>query len=96
MRLKVGGKSGRIFRLKPGAVLVIPAGIGHCRVGPDEGLKVVGAYPRGQSHYDMKRRGRAVPSVPLPHMDPLYGELGPTVRLWAQTETGPVSKSGRK
>jgi uncharacterized protein YjlB len=42
----------------------------------------VGAYPRGQSKFDMKRKGRAVPKVLLPKTDPFYGENGPVVRLW--------------
>jgi len=28
-------------------MLVLPAGVGHRRVGGDDGLKVIGAYPRG-------------------------------------------------
>src|SRR3954452_12399884 len=54
--LRLGGEDGSLFRLRTGDMLVLPAGIGHRRVGGDEGLKVVGAYPRGQSHYNMKRR----------------------------------------
>lgn len=80
--VKLGGESGRLFRLKAGDMLVIPAGVGHRRAGGDEGLKVIGAYPPGQSHFDMKRKGRAVPKVPLPPTDPVYGEDGPAVRFW--------------
>src|SRR5689334_1536328 len=81
--VRLGGDSGRLFRLKAGDMLVLPAGVGHRRVGDDEGLKVIGAYPPGQSHFNMKRKGRAVPKVPLPATDPFYGEDGPLVRLWA-------------
>src|ERR1700761_9498851 len=56
--LRLGGEQGTVFRLKAGDMLVLPAGVGHRRLGEDEGLKVIGAYPRGQSRYDMKRRGR--------------------------------------
>src|SRR5215211_6574606 len=51
--VKLGGEDGRIFRLKPGDMLVLPAGIGHRRLGRDEGLKVIGAYPPGQAHFNM-------------------------------------------
>ena len=80
--VRLGGDSGRLFRLKAGDMLVLPAGVGHRRVGDDEGLKVIGAYPRGQSNYDMKRKGRKIPKVPLPATDPFYGEKGPVVAIW--------------
>jgi uncharacterized protein YjlB len=80
--LRLGGDKGLIFRLKAGDMLVLPAGVGHRRVGGDNGLKVIGAYPRGQSHYDMKRRGRAIPTVALPSADPYYGTDGPLLEAW--------------
>jgi uncharacterized protein YjlB len=80
--LKLGGEEGSLFRLKAGDMLVLPAGVGHQRLGGDEGLKVIGAYPRGQSHYDMKRRGRAIPRVALPSADPFYGMDGPLIQAW--------------
>jgi uncharacterized protein YjlB len=78
----LGGDEGRRFRLKAGDMLVIPAGVGHRRVGDDTGLKVIGAYPPGQSHFDMKRKGRAAPKAPLPRTDPFYGIDGPLMRSW--------------
>jgi hypothetical protein len=45
----------------------------------DDGLRVVGAYPRGQSHFDLKRAGHAVPKVALPETD---GEDGPLKQIW--------------
>jgi uncharacterized protein YjlB len=82
--VKLGGEGGRLFRLKAGDMLVLPAGVGHRRVGGDNGLKVIGAYPPGQSHYNVKQKGRAVPKVPLPSKDPYHGEDGPVVRFWAR------------
>jgi uncharacterized protein YjlB len=80
--VRLGGDDGRLFRLKAGDMLVLPAGVGHRRVGSDEGLKVIGAYPPGQSRYDMKRKGGAIPKVPLPPTDPFYGEGGPLRQVW--------------
>src|SRR5262249_39267259 len=40
--VKLGGEDGRLFRLKAGDMLVLPAGVGHRRVGRDDGLKVIG------------------------------------------------------
>jgi uncharacterized protein YjlB len=78
----IGGENGRVFRLKAGDMLVLPAGVGHRRVGPDDDLKVIGAYPRGQSHFNMKRKGRQIPKVSLPETDPFYGDDGPLVKAW--------------
>jgi uncharacterized protein YjlB len=80
--LRLGGEEGSLFRLKAGDMLVLPAGVGHRRLGGDDGLKVIGAYPRGQSHYNMKRRGRAIPRVALPSADPFYGTDGPLIQAW--------------
>ncbi len=80
--LRLGGESGRRVRVKAGDMLVIPAGVGHRRLGGDDGLKVVGAYPRGQAHFDMKRSGRRIPKVPLPKTDPFAGAEGALIRFW--------------
>jgi hypothetical protein len=47
-------------------------------------LKVIGAYPPGQSHFTMKRKGQAVPRVRLPDTDPFYGPAGPLTRCWTK------------
>jgi len=52
--------------------------------GEATGLKVIGAYPPGQSHFTMKRKGRAVPRVRLPDTDPFYGPAGPLTRCWTK------------
>jgi uncharacterized protein YjlB len=82
--LRLGGEAGRLVRLKAGDMLVLPAGVGHRRISDDRGLKVVGAYPRGQAHFDMKRTGRAIPKVRLPETDPFQGESGPVIRIWSR------------
>jgi uncharacterized protein YjlB len=79
--LRLGGETGRLVRLKAGDMLILPAGVGHRRVSDDKGLKVVGAYPFGQAHFDMKRTGRSVPRVPLPKTDPFEGEGGAVTRI---------------
>jgi len=79
--LRLGGARGSLLRLKAGDMLVLPAGVGHRRVSASE-VKVIGAYPRGQSHYDMKREGHRVPKVALPLTDPFYGAGGPLTTAW--------------
>ena len=80
--LRLGGTRGSLLRLKAGDMLVLPAGVGHRRVSAGD-VKAVGAYPAGQSHYDMKREGRRIPTVPLPLTDPFYGLDGPLTTAWS-------------
>jgi len=90
--LRLGGAEGSLVRLKAGDMLVLPAGVGHRRVGGDHGLKVIGAYPRGQSHFDMKREGHTMPRVRLPLTDPFYGADGPLIRSWLPRKTASPRK----
>ncbi|HEU5048503.1 MAG TPA: cupin domain-containing protein [Rickettsiales bacterium] len=79
--VRLGGESGRLFRLKTGDMLIIPAGVGHQRVTKsDKGLKVIGAYPWGQSDFDIRCTGKKMPNVSCPDSDPFYGEEG--LCLW--------------
>ncbi len=48
--VRLGGENGSLLRLQAGDMLILPAGVGHRRVGDDDGLKVIGGYPRGQAH----------------------------------------------
>ena len=73
--LRLGGEKGPLFRLKAGDMLALPAGVGHRRLGGDDGLKVIGAYPRGQSHYAMKRQDLAIPRVEFPHSEYLRADV---------------------
>lgn len=89
--LRLGGADGSLVRLKAGDMLVLPAGVGHRRVSAT-GVKVIGAYPRGQSHYDMKREGRKSPQVPVPLTDPFYGRDGPLTEAWPVRTATPRPK----
>jgi uncharacterized protein YjlB len=86
----LGGPSGRRLEVQPGDVLVLPAGTGHCREAGSADLLVIGAYPRGQEDYDLRRgepdehdEVRAnIANVALPAQDPVEGRDGSLVRLW--------------
>lgn len=89
-RVRFGGEKGEEIELEEGDVVAIPAGIAHERLNGSRDLTVVGAYAEGHD-YDMKRPGeeedaglqaRRIERVPLPHQDPVYGEVGPLRRLW--------------
>ncbi|MGF1473744.1 MAG: cupin domain-containing protein [Rubrobacteraceae bacterium] len=88
--LVFGGPEGTAVNVAAGDVVAIPAGVGHCNAGSGGGFKVIGAYPRGQEDYDLKRGGpderpRALENIratPLPEADPLFGGNGPLRQRW--------------
>jgi uncharacterized protein YjlB len=87
--IQLGGENGVEISIAVGDVVIVPAGVAHKNLGASRDFRVVGAYPRGQ-HPDMNygkagERPRAdenVAAVPLPAMDPIYGEDGPLVERW--------------
>jgi len=90
-RITFGGPEGETVEVEAGDVVVIPAGVGHCRESSSAGFSVVGAYPRGQEDYDLRTGGEGerpgvlenIRNVPLPEADPLFGEGGPLIRRWS-------------
>ena len=87
-RVRFGGSKGRIFTLKAGDVAILPAGTGHQRLSADEDFLVVGAYPPVGTYdecteiEDRPRALKAIPKVPGPRKDPVYGRDGPLLKLW--------------
>ena len=65
------------------------SGTGHQRVWASPDLLVVGAYPPN-GRYDLCRGSKAehakavlaIPHVPLPETDPVFGKTGPLIELW--------------
>jgi uncharacterized protein YjlB len=86
-RVQFGGPSGPIVDVSAGDAVMIPAGVGHCRLSHDAGLIVVGAYPGG-SDWDLRRANPAdystgqplVAKVADPVSDPILGADGPACR----------------
>lgn len=87
-RVQFGGPSGPILSVSAGDAVLIPAGVGHCRIGSSADLSVVGAYPGG-ADWDLQRatpeaRLAALPliaAVPVWPRDPVTGaptSAGPT------------------
>lgn len=78
--VQFGGPSGPHIEVSAGDVVLIPAGVGHCRLDMSPDLSVIGAYPVGQSA-DLRRDNAAdfrgaqvqVAEVPLPPFDPVTG-----------------------
>lgn len=87
--VKMGGKQGKQLSISAGDVIVIPAGVGHCRLNSSADFRVVGAYPDGKS-YDL-RTGKPserpqvlenIKNVELPEQDPVTGEQTPLYDYW--------------
>lgn len=85
-----GGEHGVTLTLAAGDAVVVPAGVAHKNRSAGSDFVVVGAYPHGQEHYDMrvgKREERPevdqhIVGVPIPDADPLYGPDGPLTEHW--------------
>ncbi len=77
-RVQFGGASGPAVEVAAGDAVLIPAGVGHCRVSPAAGLVVVGAYPGG-ADWDLVRASAGtcaasrarIARVPAPASDPV-------------------------
>ncbi|MFP8489588.1 cupin domain-containing protein [Gracilimonas sp. Q87] len=88
-KVKMGGDKGEEISISEGDVIVIPAGVGHCRLSSSDDFQVVGAYPGGRS-YDLctgKKSERPqvlenIKNVPLPEQDPVTGEKEPLYKYW--------------
>lgn len=88
-RLMLGGPEGRVFEVRAGDVIAIPAGVAHQRLDSTGDFLVVGCYPPGQD-WDLLRGepgDRAIaesniPAVDLPATDPVTGRTEPLPRLW--------------
>jgi uncharacterized protein YjlB len=87
--LQLGGELGQQIELLEGDVVVLPAGTAHKRLSSNYGFQVVGAYPSGMD-YNMNtgkpderaKALKAIPQVPIPETDPVYGKGGPLIKLW--------------
>jgi len=88
-KVRFGGNGGPEIDLFAGDVCVLPAGTGHQGLWGSPDLMVIGAYP-GEGKYDLCRGSKAeharalvaIPEVPLPTTDPVFGRGGPLAKLW--------------
>ena len=91
-RVRFGGKKGRIFTLQAGDVAILPAGTGHQCVSAADDFLVIGAYPSAGTYdecttaEDRPRALKAIPKVPPPRKDPVYGTGGSLSKLWKRAK----------
>ena len=90
-RIQFGGPQGPVLQVAAGDAVLIPAGVGHCRLDADPELSVVAAYPPGSSP-DMHRQGEPdgralrdqIARVGIPDNDPVLGGEGGVSTLWRE------------
>ena len=90
-QITLGGPQGRTFEVRAGDLMVLPAGTGHKNEGASPDFQVVGAYPKGQEDYDLRRGDPGehddalsnIEKTPLPESDPAFGKQGPLMREWS-------------
>ncbi len=91
VEVQFGGAQGPVVTFPAGAVAVIPAGCGHCRVSKPGNLEIVGAYPAGQESWDLKRADNPadyaiakdeIKNVARPEKDPVTGNVSPLLHHW--------------
>ena len=81
-KVELGGVKGRILTVKPGDVVVLPAGTGHRLIEASRDFLVVGAYPEDGTYdecTDTRDRTEAInhiAKVPRPSKDPSMGKPG--------------------
>ncbi|SDM70998.1 cupin domain-containing protein [Kriegella aquimaris] len=83
-----GGEKGEKVNVEAGDIVIIPAGVGHKKLG-SKNLGVVGAYPDGRS-WDLNKgepgeRPKAdknIASLPIPVADPLLGMTDGLKKIW--------------
>jgi uncharacterized protein YjlB len=91
--VQLGGSKGVKITLQKGNVLLLPAGTGHKKLNASHDFQVVGAYPDG-ADYNMKEgtlkeRPQVlidIKRVPLPELDPVFGNKGPVIKYWLQNK----------
>jgi uncharacterized protein YjlB len=88
-RVRFGGNKGREIELRQGDAVVLPAGTGHHCLANSTDLMVIGAYAMtGQYNLCRDSKGEhdkaldAIPLVPKPNTDPIFGKDGPLMSLW--------------
>ncbi len=88
-RVGFGGDHGVEVVFRAGDVVVIPAGVGHKRLGGSDGFCVVGGYPPGQNgaitrpgEVSLEGAQATIRALSLPGSDPIFGNEGPLIQAW--------------
>ena len=88
--VRFGGDHGETLELASGDVAILPGGTGHQCLKASSDFSVVGAYPPGPKMQITRptpanhaKALKTIPAIEMPERDPLLGDKGPLVKLWA-------------
>ena len=88
--VRFGGDHGETLELASGDVAILPGGTGHQCLKASSDFCVVGAYPPGPQMQVTRptpanhaKALKSIPAIEVPERDPLLGDKGPLVKLWA-------------
>lgn len=90
LRVQLGGPQGRMFTIRKGDVLLLPAGTAHKKLEATEEHEIIGAYPLNDSEYDMQYGDadnyeaikESIANVAMPHTDPVTGSPSHIEEYW--------------
>jgi len=95
--LQLGGDDGNIQKIMKGDVVVIPAGVAHKNIASSPDFTVIGAYPDGQDYDinkgepgEVEKAKQNILKVPLPNLDPVFGDKGPVKESWKMEKDDPI------
>jgi uncharacterized protein YjlB len=87
--LKISGKEGRVFTIKSGDVILIPAGVGHFSLSNETSYEAIGGYPNGAEwdviFDEVDKYGEAIERInqlSIPKTDPVFGVKGYLFKYW--------------
>jgi len=90
--VQFGGDHGVTVELRPGDVVIIPAGVAHKKIA-GENFTCVGAYPKGKDYNirfgssgEKEEAQREIEKVPFPENDPVSGKGGAIKSYWKKKQ----------
>ena len=88
-KVMLWGKEGREISFSESDAVLIPAGVGHCRLSSTRDFRVVCAYAGGRTYDLCKGKPEERPQVlenikevPVPESDPVTGNKDPLYHHW--------------